>query len=158
MIEIRDGFYALHTLHTTYAFRVMETGQLEHLYYGRKISLGDGSSLVEKHAFAPGNTIAYDQEHLNFTLEDMCLEVSGYGKGDIREPFVEVMRQKRRGKRHLRPCRVPMTFPKKRNNSWCICAIRTRAFCWNWSIAYFQRKMSSRVPPSSSINQISRYA
>ena len=53
MIEIRDGFYALHTLHTTYAFRVMETGQLEHLYYGRKISLGDGSSLVEKHAFAP---------------------------------------------------------------------------------------------------------
>lgn len=91
MIEIRDGFYALHTLHTTYAFRVMETGQLEHLYYGRKISLGDGSSLVEKHAFAPGNTIAYDQEHLNFTLEDMCLEVSGYGKGDIREPFVEVI-------------------------------------------------------------------
>ena len=91
MIEIRDGFYALHTLHTTYAFRVMETGQLEHLYYGRKISLGDGSSLVEKHAFAPGNTIAYDQKHLNFTLEDMCLEVSGYGKGDIREPFVEVI-------------------------------------------------------------------
>ena len=59
MIEIRDGFYALHTLHTTYAFRVMETGQLEHLYYGRKISLGDGSSLVEKHAFAPGTLEFY---------------------------------------------------------------------------------------------------
>ena len=45
MIEIRDGFYALHTLHTTYAFRVMETGQLEHLYYGRKISWGMAAAL-----------------------------------------------------------------------------------------------------------------
>ena len=76
---------------TTYAFRVMETGQLEHLYYGRKIALGNGDSLVEKHTFAPGNTIAYDQKHLNFTLEDMCLEMSGYGKGDIREPLIEVI-------------------------------------------------------------------
>lgn len=172
MIEIRDGFYALHTLHTTYAFRVMETGQLEHLYYGRKISLGDGSSLVEKHAFAPGNTIAYDQEHLNFTLEDMCLEVSGYGKGDIREPFVEVIcdngssttdfvfvdAAEKKGKAAL--ATLPSTYDvsKEADNSWCICAIRMRAFFWNWSIAYFQRKMSSRVPPSSSINQISRYA
>ena len=71
MIEIRDGFYALHTLHTPYAFRVKETGQLEHLYHGRKISLGDGSSLVETHAFAPGNPIAYDQEHLNVPLDDL---------------------------------------------------------------------------------------
>jgi alpha-galactosidase len=69
----------------------METGQLEHLYYGRKIAITDPDSLVEKHAFAPGNTIAYDQEHMSFTLEDMCLEMSGYGKGDIREPFVEVV-------------------------------------------------------------------
>ena len=91
MIEIRDGFYALHTLHTTYAFRVMETGQLEHLYYGRKIAVEDPAVLIEQHSFAPGNTIAYDQEHTNFTLEDMCLETSGYGKGDIREPFVEVI-------------------------------------------------------------------
>ena len=91
MIEIRDGFYTLHTLQTTYAFRVMETGQLEHLYYGRKIAVEDPAVLIEQHSFAPGNTIAYDQEHTNFTLEDMCLETSGYGKGDIREPFVEVI-------------------------------------------------------------------
>ena len=49
MIEIHDHLYALHTKETTYAFRVMETGQLEHLYYGRKIALGNGASLVEKH-------------------------------------------------------------------------------------------------------------
>ncbi|MDD6195118.1 MAG: alpha-galactosidase, partial [Lachnospiraceae bacterium] len=91
MIQIRDNSYVLHTDNTTYAFRVMETGQLEHLYYGRRISVENPDTLVEQHAFAPGNTIAYDQEHLNFTLEDMCLETSGYGKGDIREPFVEVI-------------------------------------------------------------------
>lgn len=91
MIQIRDNYYVLHTNETTYAFRVMETGQLEHLYYGRKIGVKDPSVLVEQHAFASGNTIAYNQEHTEFTLEDMCLEISGYGKGDIREPFVEVI-------------------------------------------------------------------
>ena len=73
MIQIRDNSYVLHTDNTTYAFRVMETGQLEHLYYGRRISVENPDTLVEQHAYAPGNTIAYDQEHLNFTLEDMCL-------------------------------------------------------------------------------------
>ncbi len=90
MIEIKDNYYLLHTKHTTYAFCVMDTGQLEHLYYGARIHTPDASVLREEHAFAPGNTIAYDQEHMNFTLEDMCLEVSGYGKGDIREPFIEL--------------------------------------------------------------------
>ena len=91
MIEIRDNLYVLNTNNTTYAFRVMETGHLEHLYYGSKINIADPESLVEKHKFQPGNSIAYDSEHAEFTLEDMCLEMSGYGKGDIREPFVEVV-------------------------------------------------------------------
>lgn len=91
MIEQKNGIYALHTRHTSYAFRVLETGQLEHIYYGRRVGIGDGAAMLEKHAFGPGNSIAYNQEHLEYTLEDMCLEVSGYGKGDIREPFVEVI-------------------------------------------------------------------
>jgi alpha-galactosidase len=72
----------------------METGHPEHLYYGRKIALQEEASLeplVEKHAFAPGNTIAYNQENTHFSLEDVCLEMSSYGKGDIREPFIEVI-------------------------------------------------------------------
>ena len=47
--------------------------------------------LREKHAFAPGNTNIYDQDHPQYSLEDMRLEMSSYGKGDIREPFVEVV-------------------------------------------------------------------
>ena len=89
----RPGFI-LDTRKSTYAFRVMETGQLEHLYYGAKITVNEFSdleALTEKRAFQQGNSIAYDQEHLSFTLEDVPLEMSGYGKGDIREPFVEVV-------------------------------------------------------------------
>ncbi len=93
MIREWNGFFALDTEHTSYGFRVLGTGQLEHLYYGRKIRMQEGceEALFEKHAFAPGNTNLYDGEHPEFSLEDMRLEMSSCGKGDIREPFVEIV-------------------------------------------------------------------
>lgn len=94
MIEKIDRQFVLHTANTTYCFRVLPTGHLEHLYYGRRITLPEGeglSALCEKHAFAPGNTNLYDKENAHFSLEDIRLEMSSYGKGDIREPFVEVV-------------------------------------------------------------------
>ncbi|MCH5281316.1 MAG: alpha-galactosidase [Lachnospiraceae bacterium] len=93
MISEEKKVFILHTAHTTYCFRVLETGHLEHLYYGRKITLDADSAeaLFEKHAFPPGNTNVYDEEHTGFSLEDMKLEMSSYGKGDIREPFVELV-------------------------------------------------------------------
>lgn len=83
--------FALHTNRTTYAFRVLKTGQLEHLYYGKKINIESFAPLMERHTFMPGNTVAYNQEELSYSLENMRLEMSSYGKGDIREPFVEVV-------------------------------------------------------------------
>ena len=94
MIRQLGKVFVLDTAHTTYCFRVLETGQLEHLYYGSYIRIGseqEAEVLFEKHAFAPGNSILYDQQHPQYSLEDMRLEMSGYGKGDIREPFVEVI-------------------------------------------------------------------
>lgn len=94
MIRHEKEYFILDTKNTTYCFRVMETGHLEHLYYGRKISLPEGKGaefLVEKQAFLPGNLNAYDKAHGSFSLEDICLEMSSYGKGDIREPFIEVV-------------------------------------------------------------------
>ena len=87
----KGGIFVLETDQTSYLFRVMDTGHLEHLYYGRKIRLGDAAALTEKHAFAPGNAICYDGAHQGLSLEDACLELSAYGKGDIREPFLEVV-------------------------------------------------------------------
>jgi alpha-galactosidase len=91
MIEAKNNVYVLSTLNTTYAFSLMESGHLEHLYYGRKITVEDADYIMEKHTFAPGNTITYNQDHPEFSLEDCCLEMSSYGKGDIREPFIEVI-------------------------------------------------------------------
>ena len=90
MIEYIDGAFGLHTENTSYVFAVLPTGQLEHLYYGKRIRLNKGAvaALREKHSFAPGNTVIYDDKHPEYSLEDMKLEMSSYGKGDIREPFV----------------------------------------------------------------------
>ena len=84
--------YILNTDNTTYAFRVMDNGYLEHLYYGRKIRLSEGAeALFEKHEFAPGNTVLYTQDNAGLSMQDVCLEVSAAGKGDMRAPFVEVI-------------------------------------------------------------------
>jgi alpha-galactosidase len=92
--HIYDHAWVLDTPKTTYAITLLPTGQLEHLYYGRRIKLGEGvgalDSLIEKHAFAPGNTCVYDNDHCGYSLEDVRLEMSSYGKGDLRDPFVDI--------------------------------------------------------------------
>lgn len=96
MIRKEQQCFILDTAHTTYCFRITETGHLEHLYYGRRLSLPQGigrEALTEKHTFAPGNTNLYTQDHPHFSLEDIRLEMSSYGKGDIREPFIEVIHE-----------------------------------------------------------------
>ena len=97
MIRVIDGgrpAFVLETGRTSYIFRMLPTGQPEHLYCGRKIPVSgeaDLEPLTEQHAFAPGNTTVYDAEHPELTLEDICLEFSGPGKGDLREPMLELV-------------------------------------------------------------------
>ena len=97
MIKQVDNTYILETNNSSYVFRVLESGHPEHLYYGKKIRLIDSKgqllldSLCEKHAFMPGNNNAYDKEHMTYTLNDMRLEFSSNGKGDNRQPFVELI-------------------------------------------------------------------
>lgn len=94
MIRQLGDLFVLDTNNTTYCFSILKTGQLEHLYYGEKLYIdteSDAEVLKEKHAFAPGNTNVYDNDNKEYTLEDMRLEMSSYGKGDIREPFVELL-------------------------------------------------------------------
>lgn len=42
MIERTDNYFQLDTEHTSYCFQVLDTGHLEHLYYGRKIRVARG--------------------------------------------------------------------------------------------------------------------
>ena len=87
----KTPLFILDTVHTTYAMKVLDTGHIEHLYYGRKIHLDDEDGLTEQHEFAPANTVVYSSEAGNFSLEDMRLEMSSYGKGDVREAFIELV-------------------------------------------------------------------
>jgi alpha-galactosidase len=85
--------FVLDTEKSSYAFRILPTGQPEHLYYGPRLDIRDAADLeplAEKHVFAPGNTVVYDSGHGNYSLEDVCLEFSALGKGDQREPFLEL--------------------------------------------------------------------
>ena len=94
MIRKENDVFILDTQSTTYCFRVMETGHLEHLYYGRRLRLPKGTgteALIEKMEFVPGNSNNYSREHSNISLEDVRMEMSAFGRGDIREPFIEVI-------------------------------------------------------------------
>ena len=94
MIRQLENVFVLDTSHTTYCFQVLESGHLEHLYYGKKLRIeqaSDVKSLAEKQAFPPGNSNIYDEKYPKLSLENLRLEMSSYGKSDIREPFIEVV-------------------------------------------------------------------
>ncbi len=95
MILENDGRFVLQTANTTYAFEVMPTGHLQHLYYGKKLRFRENpeefSALRQKREFPIGNAISYEQDNLALTMEDTLLEVSGPGKGDLRASMAEVV-------------------------------------------------------------------
>lgn len=92
MIQKTNSIFKLDTLHTSYVFRVNEHKQLEHLYYGDRIEvMPDDEALRAKDAFIMGNMNSYDSVDRMYGLSQLSLEVSGVGKGDIREPFVELI-------------------------------------------------------------------
>jgi len=83
--------FVLETPGLSYAFRILPTGQPEQLCCGTRLPLeteAEVLALSEQRAFAPGNTVVYDAEHPELSLEDVCLEFSAPGKGDSREPML----------------------------------------------------------------------
>ena len=88
--------FVLDTDATTYVISISPSGHVEHLYYGAKINVTDAAAcdaFREKREFEPGNVIAYSHDFPTTVLEDMCLEMSSGGHGDIREPFLELVRE-----------------------------------------------------------------
>ena len=87
--------FVIDTDNTSYIIEIIESGHPAHLYYGRKIeidSYGELDALREKREFEPGNAVVYSEDHPTVALEDICLEMSGLGHGDIREPFIELIK------------------------------------------------------------------
>ncbi len=90
MITEKNGLFQLQTKNTTYAFHVMPTGQLEHLYYGEKTRLHDAAAPGDNKVVPIGCSVGYEMEQQRVCLEDVNLEFSAPGKGDLREPMLEL--------------------------------------------------------------------
>ena len=90
MIRILNGepkTFVLDTERTSYIFAVTESGHLEHLWYGAKLAAEqpeDCAAFREKKEFEIGNGIVYSKLYPKVMLEDMCLEMSSGGHGDVR--------------------------------------------------------------------------
>lgn len=81
----------LNTLNTSYIMDVLPTGELQNLYYGGRIrEMADYSALQPKNHVPYGSMVYNHPEHPMIGLDDQCLEFSGLGKGDFREPAVEI--------------------------------------------------------------------
>jgi len=87
MIHIQDSFYLLETSGSMYCFQVTAQGFLQHLHYGRRLDLrGSWEALVPQVRHMPGNAAGWE----GISLEDMALETSAPGLGDLRESMVMV--------------------------------------------------------------------
>lgn len=92
MIYAENGKFLLETEHTTYAFCVDPAGNLQHLYYGEKLNLGvfwqESLDALKTRIFNPnGCSIIQDPMYPAVSLDDVCLEVSGRGKGIWHSPL-----------------------------------------------------------------------
>ena len=90
MIQKIDNYFKLDTYNTSYLFEINRAGIAEHLYYGPYIDTRDVTFLRQKREFEPGSTLLMQRDFLGCSLEDALLEMNSYGKGDIREPLLEI--------------------------------------------------------------------
>jgi alpha-galactosidase len=82
----------LDTERTSYIIDLLPTGQVANLYYGPRLRpMADYEPLRQKNDVPTGTMVNTSQEWKNIGLDDQCLEYSGLGRGDYREPAVELV-------------------------------------------------------------------
>lgn len=93
MIREQNLFFEITTNHTSYWFHILPSGHPEHLYYGPRIEAGADAerALADRPVYLGGNGISYSKEYPLVGLEELCLEFSSLGHGDVRDPFVTVL-------------------------------------------------------------------
>jgi alpha-galactosidase len=85
MIRFKDEHFVLETKSLTYAFYILKTKHLEHVYFGSKISDRDLLSSHVKLTAKAGSTVDYlEEKGKDIPLDLMPLEYSSYGKGDFK--------------------------------------------------------------------------
>ena len=90
MIESNNQLFYLTTTHTSYWFRVTPYGHLEHVYYGPRVERQSMECFAMKQVVQWGTTVLYSKESDTYSLDTMCLEWSGMGRGDFRRSPMEI--------------------------------------------------------------------
>jgi len=93
MIHQNQNLFHLQTAATSYILNILPSGHPAHLYYGKKISHNDS---FDNFLYLPSETMgfgcstAYSQDRKGLSLNHVPLEFSSYGKGDYRNPAMEL--------------------------------------------------------------------
>lgn len=90
MITVKYPYMILQTNDLHYIFRVLPTGQLEHLYLGKKLVDPSYEALHTKITAGMGSQILYERDGHQAYLDLLPLEYSGIGKGDFRLTPLEI--------------------------------------------------------------------
>ena len=93
MIKIANENKDFHlaTRNTSYILGILESGHLANLHYGKRLNFKNSyESLYKAFSLAAGSSTNYSIETGHFCLDSTCLEAPGYGKGDYREPSIEM--------------------------------------------------------------------
>ena len=88
----KENVFHLQTKDTSYIFRALPSGQMEGMYYGKKIRNSDDMTyLYDKHECGYSNGSPRSQKDTSLSLDHIALEYSAYGKGDYRVPAMQVL-------------------------------------------------------------------
>lgn len=90
MIEKNGQVFNLTTKHTSYIFKVRNTGQLENLHYGSKLMNQDFKAIEMKLNAGAGSSVMYSKDKEAFSMDLLPLEYSFNGKGDYRHMPLEI--------------------------------------------------------------------
>lgn len=82
------GTFHLKTSKTSYILKVLESGHVSHLYWGKRIESNNLDYLTREHFL--GSFLANTDNIYNFQLEATMQEYPGFGSVDLRSPAIEI--------------------------------------------------------------------
>ena len=90
MILHDNGVFLLKNEAFSYLFRVGKYGELQHLHFGAPVEISDAAAFGVIPGPGWGSNIVLDDSDPNSCLDYLPLEWSGSGRGDYREPPLEI--------------------------------------------------------------------
>ena len=90
----KNNVFHLQTKKTSYILRALPSGQIEGMYYGKRIRNHDDFTFIyDKHECGYSNATPRSQKDTSLSLDHIALEYSAYGKGDYRVPAMQISTQ-----------------------------------------------------------------